>query len=358
MPHLEKRLERDLTTIRERLAEQAELAQEAIQNAVLSVQTGNKQLAHETVLKDHQINRNMRAIDRLCHSFIAVHLPSAGHLRLLSSAIRVNIELERIGDYAVTVAREGVQMSKTPTGTMARELERLAGETFLMLKQGITAFNTLNAEMAKSTMVIAGQIESSLDGVYEEMMSADQREAVKDSFAMFVVFTQVKRVADQAKNLCEETVFAVTGDQKAPKVYRILFVDEDNSLLSQMAEAAARINFPESGRYLSAGKNPAGALDPRLVTFLDQRGQETSRISPRGVDELTHQQIHDQTVIVALQGSVADYISDLPFHTAALEWDIPEPAEQADNGALEETYREILLQVRDLMEALRGEGAS
>ena len=123
MSYLEQRLEKDLNSIRDQIAKQANLAQKSIENAVLSVQTGNHRLAHETVLNDHQMNRNMRTIDRLCHSFIAVHLPSAGHLRLLSSAIRVNIELERIGDYAVTVAREGVQMAHPPSGRMAQELE-------------------------------------------------------------------------------------------------------------------------------------------------------------------------------------------------------------------------------------------
>ena len=98
-------------------------------------------------------------------------------------------------------------------------------------------------------MVLEEQMENNLDIVYAELMANDDREAVKNVLAMFAVFTQLKRVADQAKNVCEETVFAATGDTKTPKIYNILFLDEDNSCLSQMAAAIARKNFPGSGVY-------------------------------------------------------------------------------------------------------------
>ena len=75
---------------------QAKMVQEAIKQSVHALQTGNTKLAYATVLNDHPINRKMREIDRLCHGFIAVHLPSAGHLRQISATIRTNIALERL----------------------------------------------------------------------------------------------------------------------------------------------------------------------------------------------------------------------------------------------------------------------
>ncbi|MCP5406329.1 MAG: hypothetical protein H6963_01715 [Chromatiaceae bacterium] len=358
MSHLEQRLNNDLENIRAKVAAQAVLVETALRNAVQAFQTGNHTLAHTTVLNDHPINRNMRAIDRLCHSFIAVHLPSAGHLRLISAVIRVNIELERIGDYAVTIAREAIQLTSPPTGEIGRELERLSGETFMMLKQSIKAFNELNPEIARSTMLIADQMEHNLDMVYAQMMSSDQHHVVKDTFATFVVFTQLKRSADQAKNLCEETVFAATGDQKAPKVYKILFVDESNSVASQMAEAIARNNYPKSALYTSAGKNPAADINPGLRQFLEMRlarfeGSTTS------IAQISPNKLADQTLVVSLQGPVSDYFPKLPFHTAALEWNIPNigSAPLEDND-MESLYREIALRISDLMNIMHGEEAS
>ncbi|MEN8109020.1 MAG: phosphate signaling complex protein PhoU [Pseudomonadota bacterium] len=360
MSHYEERLEKDLAAIREQVADMADLVKTGVRNAMHALQTGNGKLASATVLADHPINRSMRRIDLSCHKFIALHLPSAGHLRLLSSIIRANIELERIGDYAATIAREALQLSAPPSGPMTHELERVSNETQLMLSQSIKAFNELNPEMAKATMVMEEQMENDLDIIYSELMTNNDRDTVKNALAIFAVFTQLKRVADQAKNLCEETVFATTGDTKAPKVYNILFVDEDNSCQSQIAEAIARKNFPESGNYKSAGRQPAAALNPAMVKFLDSRGTGLAVDARPDALDMTPLELSSQHVIVSLQGPVKAYFEQIPFHTTPLEWDIgpaPDSDDEAGIKRLEEIYRDTAMQVRDLMEILRGEGA-
>ena len=358
MSYLEERLENDLNKIHERVAEQAKHVEAAVANAIHALQTGNKKLAFATVLNDLQINRTMRQIDTICHKFIATHLPSGGHLRLLSSVIRVNIELERIGDYAVTIAREAAQLSSPPEGNMERELDRMASETLLMLRQSIRAFNELNVETARSTKLLADQMEHNLNSVYAEIMANQDSEKVKDLLAVFVVFNQLKRVADQAKNLCEDAIFAATGELKAPKVYRVLFIDEDNSGKSQMAEAIARKNYPDSGEYLSAGREPAACLNVDLISFLEKRGQNLSGVQPSSLEDLTTHTISDQYVIVSLEGDVSSYLSEIPFHSTALEWDLGPVPEAGDEQGFENLYRTISLEVKDLMETLRGEGAS
>lgn len=358
MSHLEERLNKDLNQIRDRIAEQAHLVESAVKNAVHALQTGNNKLAYATILHDHPINRAMREIDRSCHRFIAVHLPSGSHLRMLSSVIRANIELERIGDYAVTIARESVQLSAPPGGAVGRELDRMAGESLLMLGQAIKAFNESNAEMARGTMALASQMEHNLDTLYSEMMRSDEREKIKDILAIFVVFTQLKRVADQAKNLCEHTVFAVTGEQKAAKVYNILFLDEDNSCQSQLAEAVARKRFPNSARFYSAGRHAASALRSDIVAFMHDRGIDSAGLKPKSLSEMTEHEIAEQHVIVSLQGDVSSYLSAIPFHTSVLDWDVgPTPA-SGDVQACENLYREVAVQVNDLITLLHGEGAS
>ncbi len=358
MSHLEERLEKDLDRIRKLVAGMAEDVQTAMKNAVHALQSGNKQLAYATILADHPINRTMREVDRLCHSFIAVHLPSAGHLRFLSSVIRVNIELERIGDYAVTICREAVQLSHPPEGMIARELERLADETELMLRQSVAAFNELNADAARSTMAMADQIEQNMDAVYEALAEEGRRERIKDMLAVFVVFSQLKRAADQAKNLCEDTVFAATGDTKAPKVYHILFIDEDNRCQSQMAEAIARRSYPDSGEYSSAGRQPAQSIGDETVAFLGKYGIDLAAARPTALADLTPHEVADKHVIVSLQGPVSSYFDSVPFHTTALEWDVGPAPETPGDQRSEELYRDLALKIKDLMELLRGEEAS
>ena len=106
-------------------------------------------------------------------------------------------------------------------------------------------------------MGMADQVERTFDTVFADLLAEEGRRRIKDLFGLLVVFNALERVSDQAKNICEETVFAVTGEGKAAKVYNILFIDEDNSCQSQMAEAMARKSFPHAGRYTSAGRQPA-----------------------------------------------------------------------------------------------------
>ena len=184
MTHYEERLDKDLSDIRAQIAEMAGLVDTAVKDAMHALQTGNTKLAAATVLNDHPINRMMRKIDAMCHKFIALHLPSAGHLRLLSSVIRANIELERIGDYAVTICREALQLSTPPHGHLATELERVGSETQSMLQSAIEAFNELNAEKARTIMMLEEHMENNLDIVYAELAANDEQDAVKNVLAI------------------------------------------------------------------------------------------------------------------------------------------------------------------------------
>ncbi len=361
MSHYEQRLEQDLNQIREQMAEVAERVEIGLKDAMHALLSGNHKMAYATILGDLPINRRVRQIDQLCHSFIALHLPSAGHLRLISSVIRTNVELERIGDYAVTICRESVQMANPPQGPLADKLELISEESRLMLSQAITAFKEGNTEAARATKGMAAQINHAFGSSFSDLTSEESDLGLKDLMRLFNIFYRLERVAAQAKNICEETIFATTGETKAPKVYRILFLDDENSGLSQMAEAIARRNFPNSGHYASAGRYASKALNPAVIEFMQAHGFDLSKAHPKPLD-MTNNELSELHVIVSLQGSVKSYIPEIPFHTVAMEWDVgtlptdltPEQTRQQQ----EALYREIAVRVQDLMQTLRGSGAS
>ncbi len=358
MTHYEERLEKDLIRIRERIAEMGANVNKALKNAVHALVTSNDKLAYATVLADLPINRHMRQTDKLCNAFLATHLPSAGHLRQISSSMRANIELERVGDYAVTICREAVQLSHPPADTVVREIELLANESLGALEQSVTAFHENNAEAARTIKTAASRVERTFETLYSRLVSSDQEENIKDLFGMFVILSLLGRIADQAKNICEDAIYAATGETKAPKVYNILFIDEDNSCQSQIAEAIARKLFPTHGSYTSAGRQAADTVDAQMVQFLEPRGLDIAAMKPKTL-ELVPDELAEFHVIVSLQGPIKSYIPEVPFHTTALEWDVGTAPtgldEEQTNKRFEELYRDIALQVRDLMEILRGE---
>ena len=274
----------------------------------------------------------------------------------------MNIELERIGDYAVAIAREVQQLSAPPPDTVLRDIDLIADQAKLILHQALRAFEESNAELARGTKAMAEQVESTFQKVLADLLEEGEKRArpLMDLFALLVVINRLGRVSDQAKNLCEETVFAVTGQTKEPKVYKILFVDERNDGYSQMAEAYARKVFPESGTYASAGWQPADALHAGCARFLDQNGFPVADLAPSLLD-LPTEELADYHVVVNLEHERAPQLPAIPFHTVLLNWDVGPPPtgpDQEPAGALiEAAHKTMSTKIRDLMELLRGEGA-
>ncbi len=360
MTHYEERLEEDLSRIRSESARIARDVQHALKESVYALLAGDVERAYSVVLEDHPINRAVRASDRLCHAFVARHLPSAGHLRFISATLRLNVELERVGDYAVAIARESVQLSAPPSSAIAHDIELIAERTNRILGEAIRSFIDGNAELARATKKTAYDVEAIYENVFNDLLvEGDKHERpLKDLFALLVIYNRIGRVADQAKNICEDAIFAVTGETKQPKVYRVLFVDAHNDCASQIAEAIAAKAFPESGRYDSAGWDPHDKIDPVLLGFMERKGHSLENAVASSMATTLHE-LNDYHVVVSVNGDVRDHIDKVPFSTIFQRWRVGEcPADMAAPEAeaqLDAIYRALAGKLEDLMVTLRGE---
>ena len=361
--HYQQRLERDLEEIRNGVVDVATGVETAFRNALHAVLIADRQLAAQTILGDLRINRQVRALDGKCHVFVAKHLPSAGHLRFVSSVLRLNAELERIGDYAVTVAREQAQLSSQPSAGMLRNIELLGDQAIAMFHQASDAFRTNNSELARGTMAMAPQIEGTFQSVFRDLSEeGEQGGPLKDHFATLAILNCIGRLAARAKNICEETVFAVSGETKGPKVYQLLFVDERDDALTQLAVAYARHAYPESGRYSSAGWNPSRKVEPRCKIFLEGKGFAVDELTPTNLATLQDRLAATHVIVsVAGDGIAHSRFNELPFRAVLLEWDLgagPNDLDQARaETALETAFERLKVELAGLMEILRGEEA-
>jgi len=351
MTHLEERMEADLIQIRDWLWKIGEDVEKALRNAKKILVLRDEKLAFDTVIGDNAINRDSRECDRLCHTFIARYLPRAGHLREMASTIRVNISLERIGDYAVTICREALQLEAPLREKMLIRLDAAADESIEILQQARTAFRDGNAELAKAVMQSANRVQAKMSDIYEELFAQDDRMDGRTMMAVFVVFNLFKRVSDQAKNICEQTTFAVSGIAKLPKVYRILFLDQPGSDVAQLAVSIGRRNFPETAEFASATPGAANALSPALSEFLTETGLPEEELQSEQLEVIEHD-LQDFTVIVSLNGLYSAYLSRVPFHASAFNWSIPQ------NSDLAEQYRLLRSEITDLVVRLAGENAA
>ena len=359
MSHYEERLEKDLNVIREAVSALASNVLQAIENAVQALMQGDEELAHETVFGDHPINRDSRHLDWLCHAFIARHLPSAGHLRFMSAVIRTNVALERIGDYAVTIVRESLQLTEPPHGKVATQLESLSGSVTQLLGDTIRAFIDQDSDRARSLMQIPVQIEADMDGVYDLFLDSKKRSR-REIVAIFVVFSLLKRIADQAKNICDQALFATESETKGSVKHRFLFIDETNGYRSQMAAAIASKRYGEHGVFDCAGLEPAEVDNPELNAFLDKYGMSTADLDKGSIDAIGRE-LSGYYIVISLDKKIKKYLPQLPFHTTALRWNIDKLMDEVDKENVEErfaaTYRVLTERIDELMRVLVGNNA-
>lgn len=351
MTHLEERMEADLNQIRDWLWKIGEDVEAALQAAKKTLILRDTRLAYEVVLGDQPINRNSRQCDRLCHTFIARFLPGAGALREMASTIRVNVILERIGDYAVTICREAVQLDNPLPEKFLSRIDSLADDSIDILSSARTAFREGNAEKAIALMGAVKRMESRMDGFYDELFAEDDRMDATTMMVIFALFNIYKRVGDQAKNICDQTVFTVQGVKKLPKTYRILFLDQPGFGAGQLAASIGRKSFPDTAQFFSATPGTSEAVSPELQTFLHETGLPEDNLASENLESLLHD-LSDYVVIVSLNGPVSQYIRKIPFHTSALNWSLP------DDASLVEQYRLLRQSITDLVQLLAGDEAT
>ena len=131
----------------------------------------------------------------------------------------------------------------------------------------------------------------------------------------------------------------------------MLFLDEHDDSLTQLAVAYATRAFSEIGHYASAGFAPAENTDEAALAFLKENGYEPEGQRPTRFEDLSAD-LADFHVIASFDPGARERIPELPFHTTLLHWSLPE-----ELSTLEEKHRWVCAQVADLMELLRGEGA-
>jgi phosphate transport system protein len=347
----EKRLKADKDHILARLKAVSEVIDSNLKSAHESFAALDHELASETILRDHPVNRAIRDLDHDCHAFVARHLPGAKHLRFISSALRLNIELERIGDYAASVGRETVQLGQLPGTEILGQIDSLASDSRELLRKAVEAFTSDSVELANQVIQEAKRLESRFTESFQALTREEKVQplSASDLTAVLVVLTRFSRVRAQAKNVAEETIFVVTGQPFASKRYQILFVDLEGHSLAPLAAAYASKVFPESGEYTAAALSPSETIKNIIISTASKNG-----LSLAGFQSLALQDIDDlskYSVIVALEKGVRGKLLPLPFHSLLLRRQ-QDPSQHPD-----ELLRGIADLVSTLMTTLSGNKA-
>ncbi|HVN75945.1 MAG TPA: phosphate signaling complex protein PhoU [Thermoanaerobaculaceae bacterium] len=362
--HLEAALQRDLEQIGSRVTEMGELTERAVRSAVRALAQRDRQLAYAVILRDQYIDAAEKELDRLCQEFLVRHQPAASLLRFAYATIKINLELERVGDYAESIAREALRLTKTAAPLPLDRLQQIVDVAVPMLHDAIQAFVKQDAELARRTI----ETDEAVD-LLRDRLTADLTSGSRDGSLPFdammplvAVARRLERVSDQARNISMETLYLCTGEYaKHPGsgAIRVLFVDERNACRSVMAEAIGNALAEAGFVFSSAGVAPA-PVEPETVRFMAEKGFDVSRSVPHALSEFPN--VEHQHVIVLLAPEARRAFPRRPRKSVLLDWTVEDPlAAGADEAAVavahERAFTFIEGQIHDLVSAIRDTGA-
>ena len=357
--HYEQNLQRDVDLIRKKILAMAGLAERALRDSLEALIQKNLTLAYSVILRDQYIDELEKEVDRLCLEFLVRQQPVAGHLRFAYATIKINLELERIGDYAESIARQVLKVRGVHDKLPLADFQALADVSIPMLRNAVKAFVEQDAKLARESMdeedkadILRGDLDAKLLQLFQT--GAIPLTALNPSQT---IARRFERVADQAKNICEETLYMCTGEymkHKGAEVLRILFVDENNSCRSQMAEGIANTLKTDNILFSSAGLE-ARALDWRTVEFLKEKGIDIAQQKSKSVSQIPN--FDHYQVIIALAKNAKKVFPPPPTKTVGLDWTVEDPSTRPGSladvrDAYEETFQYINTHVRELVQAL------
>lgn len=358
-------MRRDIESIRRKVTDMAALSESALRASVRALTQRDRQLAYSIILRDQYIDEIETELDRLCLEFLARHQPVASDLRFVFSTIQINRELERIGDYAESIARQVLAVSALEPQPPHAKFVELGNMAVQMLNDAVRSFLQRDAELAAKTMAVeehANALRTSINLELRELARASRIPA-ESLTPLLTVARRLERVTDQAKNLCEEVLYMCTGEfikHKGGHGFRILFLDATHGCLSRMAEAIAAVLHPQQLAFSSAGITPQ-PLDRHAVEMIRGGGLELVSDAPRSLEQVPGWEQYQ--VIVCFGAEVREAVPIHAGKTIYFTWQTKDPAKaegspEVVRGAFEEVRKSLEFQIKELAGAILREPQS
>lgn len=210
---METHFHQELNKLKENLLKMAGLAEKAISNAIASLVRRETSLAEKTIKEDEQINEMEILIDEQCLRLLALHQPMAADLRFITSAMRINTELERIGDQAVNIAERAISLNQEPQLKPYIDIPRMAEITQSMVKDVLDAFVRGDTNLARQVCQRDDEVDALNDQVFRELLTYMMADAktITRAVHLIIVSRCLERIADHATNIAEGIIFMVKG---------------------------------------------------------------------------------------------------------------------------------------------------
>ena len=210
---MERHFEQELEKLNRRILKMGNLVYGQVHNALEALLTGNNELAQQVVGLDNKVDKLDVKIDKLCQRIFALQQPVATDLRLIMSALKMNNDLERLGDLAVNISAKVEGVSEYPAIISELHVDELAGMADLIVRDVINILSTRNTAFVRDIFTLSGEIETRVQTIsariLDEMMH--KTEVIVVATNLMIILTQIDRIAGYSTNIAESVYFIVEG---------------------------------------------------------------------------------------------------------------------------------------------------
>ncbi len=202
-----------LREIQDDILAMGSMVSKALLRSIEALKSRDLVSASQIIADDQKVNGKRFEIEEKCIELIATQQPMASDLRIIIAILNITTEIERIGDYAVGIARIVVMIGDEPPLKPLIDIPRMAEQTVDMLRRSLDAFINRDAEAAKKIASEDDLVDNLYDQVFRELLTfmAEDPKTITRATRLMWTAHNLERAADRVTNICERVVFIVTG---------------------------------------------------------------------------------------------------------------------------------------------------
>jgi len=206
-----RHFEMELQSLKNRLLGMGALVEERVHLAMQALMERRIEAAEQIIAGDAEVNDLQIEIDDRCLKLLALQNPMASDLRLITAAMKINADLERIGDQAVNIAENAVKVSAAAPLRPIIDLPRMAEIAEAMTRDSLDAFVRRDANLAREILARDDEVDQLKDQIFRVLlthMMADPG-TIERALGLILVSRNLERIADHATNIAEDVIFVV-----------------------------------------------------------------------------------------------------------------------------------------------------
>ena len=209
-----KHFQRELEKIKKKILSLGAMVEERVRMAIKAMEEQDGEIAKKIILSDHEIDEIEVEVEEECLKVMALHQPVAVDLRFLVAVIKINNDLERIGDQAVNIAQRVQTITKKEGFDFVFDYSLMAEKAETMLRMSLDALVNLDVDLALKVLLLDDEVDEIKKDAYNLIKEAIGKSSNHVSYLinLLLISRHLERLADHATNIAEEVIYMIEGE--------------------------------------------------------------------------------------------------------------------------------------------------